>query len=107
MLFRSLRVKESDRIASIAAGLGAVGIAAEPAADALAVTGGSPRGAARIATQHDHRIAMAFAALGCRTREPVWFDDLASVATSYPGFFDTLVALGGEVVADRSPEGDA
>ncbi len=102
-----LRVKESDRIASLAAGLGAVGIAVVATPDGLAVTGGTPRGATRIATQHDHRIAMAFAALGCRTREPVWFDDLASVATSYPGFFDTLVALGGEVVPDPSPEGGA
>ncbi len=100
-----LRVKESDRIASIAAGLGAVGIAAEAGADSLAVTGGTPRGGARIVTQHDHRIAMAFAVLASRMREPLWFDDLASVPTSYPGFFDTLAALGGGVVPEPAAGG--
>ncbi len=97
-----LRVKESDRITSIAAGLHAVGIAVQEMPDGLAVTGGTPRGGARIATHHDHRIAMAFAVLGCRTREPLWFDDLASVPTSYPGFFETLAALGGGVTPERA-----
>ena len=95
-------MKESDRIASIAAGLHAVGIAVQETPDGLAVTGGTPRGGARIATHHDHRIAMAFAVLGCRTREPLWFDDLASVPTSYPGFFETLAALGGGVTPERA-----
>jgi 3-phosphoshikimate 1-carboxyvinyltransferase len=104
---RELRVKESDRIASLAAGLSAVGIAAEESAEGLAVTGGRPRGGARIATQQDHRIAMAFAALGCRAGEPLWFDDLASVATSYPGFFDTLAALGGGVTPEAAAGGGA
>jgi 3-phosphoshikimate 1-carboxyvinyltransferase len=102
-----LRVKESDRIASIAAGLAAVGIAVEQSPDGLAITGGRPRGGARIATRHDHRIAMAFAALGCRTREPLWFDDLASVQTSYPAFFDTLAALGGAVTPEPAAGGGA
>jgi 3-phosphoshikimate 1-carboxyvinyltransferase len=102
---RELRVKESDRIASIAAGLRAVGIGVQESADGLAVTGGRPRGGTRIATQHDHRIAMAFAVLGCRAREPLWFDDLASVATSYPAFFDTLAALGGGVTPEPAAGG--
>lgn len=102
-----LRVKESDRIASIAAGLRAAGIAVAETADGLAVTGGTPRGGARIATHHDHRIAMAFAVLGCRTREPLWFDDLSSVPTSYPGFFETLAALGGGVTPERAAGGGA
>ena len=102
-----LRVKESDRIATLAAGLAAVGIQAEESAHGLAVTGGTPRGGARIATHNDHRIAMAFAVLGCRTREPLWFDDLASVRTSDPGFFDTLLALGGGVVPEPGGMGAA
>jgi 3-phosphoshikimate 1-carboxyvinyltransferase len=100
-----LRVKESDRIASIAAGLRALGIEASESADGLAVTGGAPRGGARIVTHHDHRIAMAFAVLGSRLAEPVWFDDLASVPTSYPGFLDTLAALGGELVPEPAAGG--
>jgi 3-phosphoshikimate 1-carboxyvinyltransferase len=102
-----LRVKESDRIAGIAAGLAAAGIGVAETADGLAVTGGTPRGGARIATDHDHRIAMAFAVLGCRTREPLWFDDLASVATSYPAFFETLAALGGGVTPEPAAGGAA
>jgi 3-phosphoshikimate 1-carboxyvinyltransferase len=102
-----LRVKESDRIASIAAGLRAVGIAVQETPDGLAVTGGLPRGGARIETRQDHRIAMAFAVLGCRAHEPLWFDDLGSVLTSYPAFFDTLAALGGGVTPEPAGGGGA
>ena len=97
-----LRVKESDRIASIAEGLRRLGIACVERPDAIAVTGGPVRGGVRIATHHDHRIAMAFAALGARLDEPVWFDDLSSVPTSYPGFFETLAALGADVVPESA-----
>ena len=97
-----LRVKESDRIASIAAGLHAVGIVADATADTLAVTGGVPHGGARIATHHDHRIAMAFAVLASRMSEPLWFDDLSSVPTSYPAFFATLTDLGGGLVPEAA-----
>jgi 5-enolpyruvylshikimate-3-phosphate synthase len=50
---------------------------------------------------------MAFAALGARLAEPVWFDDLSSVPTSDPAFFDTLAALGAELVPDTSADGAA
>jgi 3-phosphoshikimate 1-carboxyvinyltransferase len=96
-----LRVKESDRIATLAAALAAVGIAAEERPDGLAVTGGRARGGARIETRHDHRVAMAFAVLGARLDLPLEFDDLSSVPTSYPAFFDTLASLGAEVVPVR------
>jgi 3-phosphoshikimate 1-carboxyvinyltransferase len=91
-----LRVKESDRIVALARGLAATGIAAAEHPDGLSVTGGAARGA-RIEAHMDHRIVMAFAALGARTREPMTFDDVGSVATSYPGYFDTLAALGAGV----------
>ena len=97
-----LRVKESDRIASLAAGLQAMGLEAEERSDGLAVTGGTPRGGARIVTHHDHRIAMAFAILALRGDDPVWFDDLRSVPTSYPAFFDTLAGLGGTLVPEEA-----
>jgi 3-phosphoshikimate 1-carboxyvinyltransferase len=98
-----LRVKESDRIASIAAALAAVGIEAREATDGLAVTGGRGHGGARIETRRDHRVAMAFAVLGARLEQPVGFDDLSSVATSYPTFFETLTSLGAELVPDGGP----
>jgi 3-phosphoshikimate 1-carboxyvinyltransferase len=98
-----LRVKESDRIATLAAGLAAVGIQVVEFEDGLGVTGGRAHGGARIQTQHDHRVAMAFAVLGARLEQPLDFDDLASVATSFPAFFDTLAALGAELVPMREP----
>jgi len=96
-----LRVKESDRIASIAAGLAAAGITAETSADGIAVTGGSPRAGAVIATEHAHRIAMAFAVLGSRLAEPLWLDDVTNVATSWPAFFETLASLGARITTDQ------
>jgi 3-phosphoshikimate 1-carboxyvinyltransferase len=96
-----LRVKESDRIATLAAALAVVGIEVEERADGLAITGGRARGGGRIETGHDHRVAMAFAALGARLEQPLAFDDIASVPTSYPAFFDTLALLGAEVVPMR------
>jgi 3-phosphoshikimate 1-carboxyvinyltransferase len=99
-----LRVKESDRLATLAAGLRVAGIACEESADGLAVHGGRARGGGRIATRGDHRIAMAFAALGARLEEPLWLDDVSSVATSDPGFFATLASLGAEVVASPAAE---
>ncbi len=102
-----LRVKESDRIATLAAGLSVLGIASVEREDGLEVTGGPVRGGGRIATHHDHRIAMAFAALACRSSEPVWFDDLASVATSYPGFFEVLTLIGAAVLPDAEAGGSA
>ncbi|MBI5169319.1 MAG: 3-phosphoshikimate 1-carboxyvinyltransferase [Candidatus Eisenbacteria bacterium] len=91
-----LRVKESDRVVALARNLAACGIESDERPDGLAVTGGTARGA-RIEAHLDHRIVMAFAALGARTAEPMTFDDVSSVATSYPGFFSTLGALGAQV----------
>jgi len=94
-----LRVKESDRIAGIAAGLAALGIACEERPDGLAVTGGTARGGARLETRHDHRLAMAFAVIAARLEAPVELDDVTSVATSDPAFFETLAALGARIEA--------
>jgi 5-enolpyruvylshikimate-3-phosphate synthase len=44
---------------------------------------------------------MAFAVLGARLDLPLEFDDLSSVPTSYPAFFDTLASLGAEIVPVR------
>jgi 3-phosphoshikimate 1-carboxyvinyltransferase len=90
-----LRVKESDRIASIARELGRAGIAVEESPEGLAVTGcagRSPKGG-RVAPDRDHRIAMAGAVLGLLS------DDETSVpaediATSFPTFAEVLRSLG-------------
>jgi 3-phosphoshikimate 1-carboxyvinyltransferase len=91
-----LRVKESDRIATMAVALTACGVAVEEFEDGLAITGtgGDPiRGNAQVASKLDHRIAMSMTVAGLAARAPVTIDDIAPVATSYPAFFDTLDAL--------------
>jgi len=93
-----LRVKESDRIALLARNLVACGVTVREAPDGIEVTGGPVHGAA-IEAALDHRIVMAFAALGARCDEPMGFDDVSSVYTSYPNFFSTLQSLGAEVIA--------
>ena len=85
-----LRVKESDRIATVVNGLRAMGAEAEATPDGMRIfgRGGAGMRAARIESHGDHRIAMAFAVAGLRTGMQV--ADVACVATSYPAFFDDL-----------------
>jgi 3-phosphoshikimate 1-carboxyvinyltransferase len=93
-----LRVKESDRIAAMAAALEACGVTVEEFDDGLAITGsgGEPiPGGATIASLLDHRIAMAMTVAGLVARQPITIDDVAPVATSYPVFFETLEQLAG------------
>lgn len=93
-----LRVKESDRIATMAEGLRAIGARVEELPDGLIVdgTGGEPLpGGATIASHLDHRIAMSFAVAGLVAARPVTIDDMAPVATSFPGFTALLAGLGG------------
>lgn len=91
-----LRVKESDRLAGIAEGLQRCGIKVAVAGDDLIVDGrgGPPAGGATVATRLDHRIAMAFLALGLATREPVAIDDARPIATSFPDFLPLMRRLG-------------
>ncbi|OYY67677.1 MAG: 3-phosphoshikimate 1-carboxyvinyltransferase [Sphingomonas sp. 28-63-12] len=93
-----LRVKESDRIAAMAAALTAIGVAVEEFDDGLAITGSDGAllaGGAQIASLLDHRIAMSMAVAGLAARAAVTIDDVAPVATSFPSFFETLDALAG------------
>jgi 3-phosphoshikimate 1-carboxyvinyltransferase len=94
-----LRVKESDRLNAISAGLAACGVRVAVDGDILTVegNGGPPEGGASIATQLDHRIAMAFLVLGLATRLPVRIDDAAPIATSFPGFLPLINGLGGTI----------
>ena len=93
-----LRHKESDRLGAIVAGLIACGVTATVRDDALHVFGrGTVRGGARIAAQGDHRIAMAFLVLGLASEEPVEVDSGGMIGTSFPGFVDTMRALGADI----------
>ena len=91
-----LRVKESDRLAALAVHLRALGVEVEEFADGLAISGGRVLGGI-VDAGGDHRIAMAFAILGTRAQGPVTIAGAREISTSYPGFVETLRALGGEV----------
>ncbi len=80
-----LRVKESDRIATMATGLRALGVRVEETPDGAIVEGG-PIGAGTVESLADHRIAMSFAVAGLRAAGPVRINDCRHVATSFPGF---------------------
>ena len=92
-----LRVKESDRLAAMEAGLKANGVQVEAGDDWLRVTGGPVAGGARVKTHHDHRIAMAFLCLGLIAEQPVTVDDRTMIATSFPQFFDLMRDLGAQI----------
>lgn len=80
-----LRVKESDRIAAMAAGLRQLGIRVDETPDGATIHGGQLLGGA-VDSHGDHRVAMAFAVAGQLADGPVRIGDTANVATSFPGF---------------------
>lgn len=92
-----LRVKESDRITTMAEGLRAIGARVEELEDGIVIdgSGGAPlTGGGPVATKLDHRIAMSFAVAGLVSRNGVAIDDMRPVNTSFPGFTDLLRGLG-------------
>jgi 3-phosphoshikimate 1-carboxyvinyltransferase len=90
-----LRVKESDRLAAVAAGLAAAGVAHTVEGDDLIVEGGAtPAGGGLVATHMDHRIAMSFLVMGLASRAPMTVDDTAMIATSFPTFRPAMERLG-------------
>jgi 3-phosphoshikimate 1-carboxyvinyltransferase len=91
-----LRVKESDRLAAMAAALAAIGVSVEERPDGLVIEGGRARGG-RVGSRGDHRIAMAFAVCALATDGETHIDDVANVATSFPGFAPSLARLGAPI----------
>ena len=94
-----LRVKESDRIAAMEAGLNANGVTTSSTEDSFTVEGRGAdgvEGGATVATYLDHRIAMSFLVMSLATRNPVTIDDSRPVATSFPNFEPLMTALGAE-----------
>jgi 3-phosphoshikimate 1-carboxyvinyltransferase len=89
-----LRVKESDRLEAVAAGLRAAGVRCQIEGDDLIVRGGAVRGGARVETRLDHRIAMSFLVLGLAAERGMAIDDAAMIATSFPGFRAEMARLG-------------
>jgi 3-phosphoshikimate 1-carboxyvinyltransferase len=96
-----LRVKESDRLAVMARGLADCGVEVEEGPDSLVVhgCGGAAPGGGNVATELDHRIAMSFLVLGMAAEMPVSIDDVAPIATSFPGFVELMNGLGADLLA--------
>ena len=90
-----LRVKESDRLAAVSAGLTAAGVRNRIEGDDLIVDGaGAVRGGGEVATHMDHRIAMSFLVMGLASDKPMTIDDETMIATSFPTFKPAMAALG-------------
>jgi len=97
-----LRLKESDRLAAIVAGLRANGVAVEELEDGLVVEGmgsGEVPGGGLVTTHMDHRIAMSFLVMGLAARQAVTVDDTTMIATSFPAFERLMAGLGAQFEA--------
>ncbi len=95
-----LRFKESDRLAATATGLAANGVPVNIDEDDLLVTGGEKvPGGARVETDLDHRIAMAFLTLGLAAEAPVTVDDISMIDTSFPEYVSLMRGLGAQLEA--------
>ena len=88
-----LKVKESDRIATVTENLKNMGCDITPTEDGMIIVGGSPLHGTLISTYKDHRIAMSFAIAGLVADGETSFDDEGCCVISYPEFFETLKAL--------------
>jgi 3-phosphoshikimate 1-carboxyvinyltransferase len=85
-----LRVKETDRIATIAAGMERMGVKIQTAPDGFSIPGGQQFHAAEVDSAGDHRIAMAFAVAALAADGPCVIEGAEAAGVSFPEFFDTL-----------------
>ncbi len=88
-----LKVKESDRIATVTEGLRAMGADITPTDDGMIIRGGRPLHGALIHTYGDHRLAMSFAVAGMIAEGETLLDNAECAAVSYPAFFTDLQRL--------------
>ncbi|MDH5489644.1 MAG: 3-phosphoshikimate 1-carboxyvinyltransferase, partial [Rhodospirillaceae bacterium] len=97
-----LRVKESDRLAAVEAGLKASGVDVRSGPDWMEIDGcgnGFVLGGGSVKTNLDHRIAMAFLVLGMGAKNPVEIDDGGPINTSFPRFVELMNGLGANIKA--------
>ena len=97
-----MRVKESDRIALMAAGLTASGVGVEEEPEGLVVIGSARgnhavAGGSRVTTKGDHRIAMSHLVMGLACEQPVTVDEPGMIATSFPGFVELMSGMGADI----------
>jgi len=94
---QELRLKESDRIAVMAAELRKFGVAIEELPDGVRITGGRPLRGAVGSSHGDHRIAMALAVAGLVAEGETIVEDVDCIETSFPGFAEIFRRLGADV----------
>ncbi len=92
-----LRVKESDRIATVVELLRAVGATADEREDGFVVTGARSLPGGHVQSNHDHRLAMLGAIAGLVSDGGVTVHGFEASAVSYPGFADDMAGLGAEI----------
>jgi 3-phosphoshikimate 1-carboxyvinyltransferase len=95
-----LRVKESDRIAAMSAGLKSLGVVHSVLPDGMRIEGrgeGPAFGGGEIDSFGDHRIAMSFAIASLRAAKSISIRDVANVATSFPGFVGLARSVGFDI----------
>jgi 3-phosphoshikimate 1-carboxyvinyltransferase len=90
---QELRVKETDRIASMAEVLSRMGAAVQPTPDGMLIEGGRPLRGARVESRGDHRTAMSAAVAGLAAAGETVVEDVACIDTSFPGFAQLLESL--------------
>jgi 3-phosphoshikimate 1-carboxyvinyltransferase len=90
---QELRLKESDRIATVVEGLRGLGAEIEATADGFVVTGTGGLSGGTMASHGDHRLAMMGAIAGMASRDGVEVVDMDAAAVSYPRFMDDFAAL--------------
>jgi len=88
-----LRVKESDRVAGLVAGLRALGADAQETEDGFVVRGPTRLLGGRCHALADHRLAMTFAVAGLVASGPVVVEGMGFVGDSFPGFLEALEGL--------------
>jgi len=98
-----LRVKETDRLAAVATNLRAMGAQVQETEDGMIITGGVPLHGTRLDSFGDHRIAMAFAIAGLFAEGETTITNTDCVATSYPGFYQTLERILKEPHGPQTP----
>lgn len=98
-----LRVKESDRIRTIATALGALGARVTEMPDGLEIEGGARLRGATVQSGGDHRMAMALCVAGLVAEGETIIEDTECIGTSYPGFVETVNALAGAPCVEELP----
>jgi 3-phosphoshikimate 1-carboxyvinyltransferase len=92
---KELRIKESDRIRTVAEGIRALGGEIEEFDDGFAISGPQRLSGGRVATAGDHRIAMAFAIAGLIAEGTTEIIDAGCASVSFPEFYESLATLTG------------